>query len=271
MFAPIGLPEEVEEDGVSTHARLWGPAVNERPSMGEGSAVGEDPSASRGSAASRGSGPVVRVAIVDDHDLFRAGVRASLGRRSRSWARAAMCRTRCARSRNASPTLCCSTCTCPGAVGGGIRRVGDKPAGRAVPRAVGLRRGRRRDRADSSGRARVRDEDISGAGPGRAIYRVAPATPCSHHASPDSCSTRSPRRRAPEAGDVDPGPRPADAARAPGAPPHRAWLFLPRHRSGARASRRRRSRPRLAVLRKLQLANRHELTRWAVHRRLIEE
>ena len=55
-----------------------------------------------------------RVLIVDDHQLFRAGVRAELeplleiageagdGGRGRS-----------PRSREHSPTWCCSTCTCP--------------------------------------------------------------------------------------------------------------------------------------------------------------
>ena len=56
----------------------------------------------------------VRVVIVDDHRLFRAGVRAELGeprrggRRRRHVAEAVE-----AIAASASPTWCCSTSTCP--------------------------------------------------------------------------------------------------------------------------------------------------------------
>ena len=55
-----------------------GPGTDGGPSAGEGASAGGRRAVSEGPAASRGPGQLVRVAIVDDHDLFRAGVRASL-------------------------------------------------------------------------------------------------------------------------------------------------------------------------------------------------
>ena len=68
----------------------------------------------------RVTGRDVRVFLVDDHALFRAGVRAELGAtRATSSARPA---TSTPPSpgirRHAGPTSCCSTCTCPAAAAG---------------------------------------------------------------------------------------------------------------------------------------------------------
>ena len=55
-----------------------------------------------------------RVVIVDDHQLFRAGVRSALEDLLEIAGDAATRRgSRARRSRSPSPTWCCSTCTCP--------------------------------------------------------------------------------------------------------------------------------------------------------------
>ena len=61
----------------------------------------------------------IRVVIVDDHAMFRAGVRAELGA-ARVDVRRPRPRTstrRSPRSPSTGPTWCCSTCTCPAAAG----------------------------------------------------------------------------------------------------------------------------------------------------------
>ena len=60
----------------------------------------------------------VSVVIVDDHAMFRRGVRAELGDgRSRCVAEAADVDEAVAAVSAHRPTWCCSTCTCPAAVG----------------------------------------------------------------------------------------------------------------------------------------------------------
>ena len=57
--------------------------------------------------------PMTSVVIVDDHSLFRAGVRAELGRAVDVLGDAGDRRgRRSRRSPSSSPTSCCSTCTC---------------------------------------------------------------------------------------------------------------------------------------------------------------
>ena len=62
----------------------------------------------------------VRVVLVDDHAMFRAGVRAELaavgaGRVEVVGEAADVGRRRRGRPDAAAPTWCCSTCTCPAA------------------------------------------------------------------------------------------------------------------------------------------------------------
>ena len=68
---------------------------------------------------SRVDGRRLRVFLVDDHAMFRAGVRAGArGRTSTSWARRARCRGGRGDHGARSPTSSCSTCTCPTAAAG---------------------------------------------------------------------------------------------------------------------------------------------------------
>ena len=62
-----------------------------------------------------------RLVLVDDHALFRAGVRTSSADASRSSARPRTS-TRPSRDPRASPRSSCSTCTCRAAAASGDRR-----------------------------------------------------------------------------------------------------------------------------------------------------
>ena len=102
-----------------------------------------------------------RVVLVDDHELFRAGVRGELGDDGRDRRRGRERRRGGAADHASSiPTSCCSTSTSPTAAA--RRSIARRRAGaarREVPRAVGLGRGRGRDRRHPRRRARLRDED----------------------------------------------------------------------------------------------------------------
>ncbi len=168
-------------------------------------------------------------------------------------------------------TWCCSTCTCRAAAArvGDRRRSATHAGAAAVPGAVGVGRGGRRDRRHPRRGPWLRDEDdqrppncstrSSACTDGDAVFSPR---------SPASCSTRSPA--SPLAGAERPRAGPAHrpraggaAARSPAATPTRRWrprLYLSVKTVETHVS---------AVLRKLQLSNRHQLTAWANARRLV--
>ena len=227
--------------------------------------------AARGSA--RMSGP--RVFVVDDHAMVRAGVRAELGddvdvrRRGR--------RRRRPRSRASGrrrPTSSCSTCTCPAAAAGRCSR-------RCAPSCPTC--GGWRCRCPTPPRT---SSPSSGPAPAATSPRRSPGPTCSTPSAgwptatsssargwPASCSTPSPPA-APAA------PAPAEEATDPGLD-----LLSAREREVmqllARGYTYREIGSRLFisvktveshasnVLRKLQLSNRNELTRWAATNRLL--
>ena len=135
------------------------------------------------------------VVIVDDHALFRAGVRAELERAVEVLGDADDVDGRRADDpRRARPTSSLLDVHLPG--GGGvevIRQVAAEQPDAALPRALGLRRRRGRHRGHPRRRARLRDQDDLRAGARR---RGAPgatrATPSSPRGWRASSSTRSP-------------------------------------------------------------------------------
>ena len=178
---------------------------------------------------------------------------------------------RCARSRSSTPDVVLLDVHMPAAAGSEvIRRVADTaPDVRFLALSVS-------DAAedviarDSRRRARLRHEDDLGprAWPTR-FAGCTRATPSSRPGWPASCSTRLPSEI--PAAQVDPEldlltPREREVlqhiARGYMYKEIAAQLGISAKTVEAHVS---------AVLRKLQLSSRHELTRWAVHRRLIEE
>ena len=210
-----------------------------------------------------------RVVIVDDHQLFRSGVRAELerlrrGRRARRRRRGGRARDRA----STSPTWCCSTCTCPD--GGGRR--GDPRGRREQPRRAAFLALSVSDAAEDviavirAGARGYVTKTISGAELADAVRRV--------H---DGDAVFSPRL----AGFV------LDAFAGTGAraavDPELDQLtarerevlrYIARGYMYKEIALRLAISPKTveahvsAVLRKLQLSSRHELTRWAAERRL---
>ena len=156
--------------------------------------------------------------------------------------------------------------------GGGVEVIGQvakRAPAAALPRALGLRRLRRRDRVVRAGARGYVTKTITGEELADAVRPGARrATPSSPPAWPASCSTPSPASCPPE--EVDPEldqltAREREVLRyiargymykeiAPAA--HISAKTVEAHVS--------------SVLRKLQLSNRHELSRWAVARRLVD-
>ena len=91
---------------------------------------------------------MTRVVLVDDHAMFRAGVRAELGDRVEVVGEAGTTAEAIAVIRATRPDVVLLDVHMPD--GGGLavlEAIGAGPARCSVPRAVGLRRGRGRDRA----------------------------------------------------------------------------------------------------------------------------
>ena len=153
----------------------------------------------RGRAARAEAPPVtVRVVLVDDHALFRAGVRAELvaarPTRVEIVGEAADVDGAVAVVRATRPDVVLLDVHMPG--GGGqqvIAARARRPVTAAVPRAVGvgLGRGRHRRRARRRPRLRHQDDRRGRAAPTPSSGSTT-ATPCSRRGSPGSCSTRSP-------------------------------------------------------------------------------
>ena len=209
-----------------------------------------------------------RVFLVDDHQMFRAGVRAELGDRVDVVGEAGDVESAIQGIRATDPEVVLLDVHLPG--GGGkavLETLKTHPSRSRLPRAVGVRRRRGRHRRDPSGRAGLRHQDHLLRRPRRC-----------HHA-------RAGRRR---------GVLPRLAgfvldAFAGGAPPamtdpemdqlttreREVMRLIARGYTYKEIARRLSLSIKTvethvsAVLRKLQLSSRHELTRWATDRRLI--
>ena len=138
---------------------------------------------------------VIRVVIVDDHELFRAGRAREPRRRDRGGRRGRHRRRRRRARARARPGRRPARRAPPGRRRRGRhrrRRAG--ASGRQVPRAVGLRCSGRRHPRDPRRRARVRHEDDLRATTSPTPFSGSrPAMPSSRRDSRASCSTRSVR------------------------------------------------------------------------------
>ena len=100
-----------------------------------------------------------RVVLVDDHDLFRAGVRSELGEAVDIVGEAGSVAEAVPLIRELDPDVVLLDVHLPGRRRTRRDRTGRaRAARRAVPRALGLGCGRGRDRRDPRRRARLRDE-----------------------------------------------------------------------------------------------------------------
>ena len=189
------------------------------------------------------SGP--RVVIVDDHGLFRAGVKAELEELVELAGDAGTVDDGRRRDRaHASPTWCCSTCTCPTAGGVEvIRRVAaDHPAVRflalsasdAAEDVIAVIRAGARGYVTKTISSEELADAVRRVHDGDAVFspRLAGFVLDSFAGAPPPGRAR-PGRRA----------RPAHPARARGAPAHRARLHVQGDRPRPRASPPRPSRP----------------------------
>ena len=124
-FDPAAVPSDRKGLTESIHARMarrGGTAVV-RSAPGEGTEVSLRMPRTQGTPAEPGMSRAVpagrpRVVIVDDHGLFRSGVRSELGDQVDVVGEADDVTPAIDADRQVpSPTWCCSTCTCPAAAG----------------------------------------------------------------------------------------------------------------------------------------------------------
>ena len=242
--------------------------------MSEGSAGFAGAPGSVGSAGSAGSsgsvGPVTRVAIVDDHDLFRAGVRASLGERVEVVAESGDVESAVRAIEQLAPDVVLLDVHMPG--GGGAEVIRRVAASRPAVRFLALSVSDAAEDVIALIRAGARGyvtKTISGPELAGAVRRVhegdAVFSPRLAGFVLDAFAGEIP------AAEVDPEldlltPREREVlqhiARGYMYKEIAAQLGISAKTVEAHVS---------AVLRKLQLSSRHELTRWAVHRRLVED
>ncbi|MGH2903478.1 MAG: response regulator [Solirubrobacteraceae bacterium] len=221
-------------------------------------------------SANRGPGPAVRVVIVDDHDLFRTGVKASLGPEVEVMGQCGDVESAVEAIERLAPDVVLLDVHMPG--GGGvevIRRVGES---HAAVRFLALSVSDAAEDVIALIRAGARwyvTKTISGAELTEAVCRVrdgdAVFSPRLAGFVLDAFAGEIP------AAQIDPEldlltPREREVlqhiARGYMYKEIAAQLGISAKTVEAHVS---------AVLRKLQLSSRHELTRWAVRRRLVEE
>ena len=168
---------------------------------------------------------------------------------------------------SADPTSCWSTCTCPTAAArSGDPRRARRASRRPLPRAVGVGRARGRDRGDPRRRAGLRHQDDLGPGaarrhPPRRRRRRGVLTAAGRLRARRVLARPARRRRS--------RARPAHDPRARGAAPHRRGYAYKEIARQLDISTKTVETHVSSVLRKLQLSNRHELTRWATERRIV--
>ncbi len=157
---------------------------------------GVEPRRGHRGRAARGEERIVtkrRVVLVDDHDLFLAGVRAELGDAVEVVGQAGTVAAAVPLIKELDPDVVLLDVHLPDGSGDAIiNQVAPERPGREVPGAVGVRCGRGRDRRDQGRRARLRDEDDLGRRSSQPrSSRSRTATPCSRRGSPASSSTPS--------------------------------------------------------------------------------
>ena len=215
-----------------------------------------------------------RVAIVDDHSIFRSGLRADLddaaassSPRRRTWMRPSR------PSLDLAPDVVLLDVHLPGGAGGGgaevVRRTVAAVSRHPLPRAQRFGCGRGRRRRHPRGRSRLPDQGQLRR-PGERRRRGRRGRRRRLLAAPGRLRARRVRRGRGRAGRDDRRARPplrprarghaADRARAHAYKEVAAELFISIKTVETHVS---------AVLRKLQLSSRHELTAWALERKLL--
>ena len=217
----------------------------------------------RGPAADPESAGVIRVFLVEDHELFASGVRTELGKGSSSSDMPGPWRTRSRACSRPNRTSCFSTCTCPTATGrawsSGARTCGSS-------RCQRLGRGRGRHRRDPRRRPRLRHEVDLAAELADAIRRVhegdAVFSPRLAGFVLDAFAGSAPPSIDPELDQLT-----AANARCSGTSP--GGTRTRRSRGSSIISVKTVETHVSAVLRKLRLSNRYQVARWAVDRRVV--
>ena len=205
---------------------------------------------------------MTRVLVVDDHELFRAGVRSG----SRTWSSlgdAATVEEAVRQIEEKQPEVVLLDVHMPD--GGGVEVI---RRAEADTRFLALSVSDAAEDVIAVIRAGARGyvtKTISGPELADAIERVKDGDAVFSPGSPASCSTPSPARP----------PRPVIPSSTSsrrgtrGGPAPGARLHVQGDRSPPRHLHQDRGGPRPAVLRKLQLSSRHEISRWAAERRLL--
>ena len=150
------------------------------------------------SAAAGGDQGAPRVVLVDDHGLFRSGVRAELGKQVEVVGEADDVAPAMDWSRAGESYLTYRAARCPPARrwrSRGHHRGEETPTRDQVPRAVGLRRAGGRDRGHPASARGYVTKTISTADLADAIGGSPAVTQCSRTGWRGSCSTRSPPPR----------------------------------------------------------------------------
>ena len=207
-FDPDERPRDRQGIAQSIRARMarFGGAAVIRSSPGEGTEVQLSmPRRERVVTVTRAGRPGRRIFLVEDHAVFRAGVRAELGDAVEVVGEADEAGAAVELINERLPDVVLLDVHLPG--GGGqavLRGVLPAPPRGAVPRPLGLRRPRGRDRRHPGRRPRATSPRRSR---GRSCCRPStgspPATPSSRPVWPGSSSTPSPRAVAPATG-LDP-------------------------------------------------------------------